>query len=291
MAKKDPESTSVVAKPVIPSYLQDRKGDYKPSGTDLITSELEAMPNVKIIQGLTAEELKDAHGEGSVVLMPLGQPIAAKGEPFWIIPLFFFPTWEKWSDVNDSTREMVLDQSYDRNSQLAKLSRNPATRNVDYDDGSKMSFEHVEVLNFFVYVETTPGQMGDIAILRLAGGEHYTGRRLNSLIRSRERRYRADIFCNRFQMQSTLRQPGGNRKWWGPDPKDPDNENTWFVTDEMRETFEGLHTGFRKQYEQGLIQVSADPDDGTSVGNAVADQPPFEPPSADVGDGPDEVPV
>jgi hypothetical protein len=282
--------------PEVPDYLKKRDAGTEVRGLELVTGEMEAMPNLKIIQGMSAEELKDQFGEGGVILTPLGIPIAAKGDPFFFVPIFFYPSWEKWSDVNDNDLPMVLDQSLSKSSTLANMARNPKTREQPYEPGSRLMYSYMEVLNFFVYIQTAgaieAGGPGHYAIMRLSGGEHYTGRRINSLARSRARQYRADLWNNRFEADVTLRQPGGNRKWYGPNPRDPGNPALWFVSSEQAAEFEKMNADFQAQYEQGLLVVAADPDQGTSVdGSTIEGDDGPQVTTDSVGPGDDETPI
>ena len=246
MAKKTdtklaPTADAAIA---IPDWMKEETIE----GVDNV-GEFQTTPRLAIVQAMSQSERKDLVGEGGVLIMPDGVPVAAKDEEFTVIPIVFWPTWEVHSDINDATAPYVMEQTTDSSSTIAIKSRTKETREETYGDGFRMKF--VECLNFVVRIESGTAN-GELATLTFASGEHYTGSKLCGMLKRRP----CSIFANRVELKASLRTRN-NRSWYGFDitnPADGAIIEDKAVYDELAE----LHKGLARMVDASKLLVSQD---------------------------------
>jgi hypothetical protein len=214
----------------IPDWMKEEKIE----GVDNV-GEFQTTPRLSIVQAMSQAERKDLVGEGGVVIMPDGVPVAKKDEEFTVAPLVFWPTWEAHSDINDAASPFIVEQTTDPTSALAIKSRTKETREEVYGDGFKMKY--VECLNFVVRIESGAA-IGELATMTFSSGEHYTGAKLCGMLKRRP----CSIFANRIALKVVLRTRN-NRSWYGFDitnPADGAIVEDKAVYDELAEIHQGL---------------------------------------------------
>ena len=204
MAKKTETelATSTDAPIVVPEWMQQEEV----KGVDNV-GEFMLTRRMTIVQAMSDIERKEAFGEGGVAIMPDGIKVADNGEPFIVIPLIFWASWEVRSDLNDSATPMIENSTQDPNSEIARLSRNKDTREETYGNG--FTRKYVEALNFIVKIDSGEAT-GELATISFSIGEHHTGSRLCGLLKRRP----CSIFANRIELKTAVRNRN-NRSWYG----------------------------------------------------------------------------
>lgn len=190
-------------------------------------TSLEAMkaqrivPRLKVVQGLTNELMKDAVGEGGIVLAPGGFPVARKKEPIIVSPLFYFTEYVKWADRNDSNTPAVMARTFQMNSDIARRACDMQKRTERYggSDDKPLNARYVEHLCFVCMLEATPdgSYAGELVTLSFEKGENMQGRSLiNGCLMRRIGDTRVPLWAQRWQLTTALREKRGY-KWWGFD--------------------------------------------------------------------------
>lgn len=235
----EPEST---AKPlavpgisgplVAPAFLDQ----YAEEGSTESAAYVGRFPFLKIVQSTSARELKDEHGEGAVIYGNEGTLVAPRGKPFIFIPLLFYPTWEKRSDVNDTNSPVIVEQYFTPQNPIVHRCKSRDLREEPYGNG--LVYKYSEVLNFAVLIDAVADggdqrAAGQFAILSMLRGGYYQGQKLNYRI-ARERLTSsgkpAPIYCNRFAAE-TFDDQSMAKPFWNLRFSDPEAP---FITDPDR---------------------------------------------------------
>ncbi len=229
------------------------------------------VPFVKVIQGMSDQELKDTFGEGSAVLRPGDIKIAAKNEPFLFVPLFFFTMYRKWADRKDT--QMIMESSYDPNSDIAKLSRDPDRREQVYegDEGKpekeQRKYRYVEHL-CFIGLLYDGVQAGERCLISFQKGDFRVGRAFASGAQMRKvvvneetgEKARVPLWAQVWQMKSTLRERNEN-KWWGLDAKNPPEGIDAMIPPDKYQDHSAAHQELAKAHKANLIRIDGDDSD------------------------------
>lgn len=253
MGKKDIEKVTPPAD-LMPEFLRDKtlKGIEA-------TKEYIVLQRLKIIQKSAARETLDQFPVGTVILSPSGIEIAGckmddKGRPttttesFIFIPLFFFPSWAKVNPVElKGTLPVFAEYTTDKDSIVARKSKDRATREEPYAENPKYKVRYVEMLNFVIALEG--GRFELPVIMSFSRGEWMTGSKFLALIRNT----RASIFARRWEARSSTRTRN-NWDWNGFDVAAPSSESgSPWVSKEQYDAYETAHDELAKQHtEQGL---------------------------------------
>lgn len=239
--------------------------------------EYVSVPRVKVIQGTTAEEVKDRFGEGAAVIIPGDLTLSPKkskgGTGFEFIPLYFWVSYVKISDRDDKESMMILEETFDKNSPLAELARNPDTREEPYgpeitegkDKGElKFTAKNVERLNFIVRIDSGEHKGIDCG-LTFERGEFSHGKRLCSLISMRKAGTRTlPLFGGRYKATPDNRTRGTNT-WYGLDVA---NAETPVISGAMAKELESAHNAFKELHAKkalGIVEDSLSEDDASNV--------------------------
>lgn len=131
------------------------------------------LPILKVIQALSPDELKDAFGEGTCVLLPQKIEICKKDGGFNFIPCAQFTEFVQWADRKDTSSPAVLDSSRNPQSQIALKAKSREGRRGTYNNGSfECTYaEHINFLGVIVRDDGTFEQCG----LSFSKGEFFRG--------------------------------------------------------------------------------------------------------------------
>jgi hypothetical protein len=240
--KKTELATTTDAPLVIPDWMQTEEI----VGVEQVGEHM-TTPRLAIVQAMSEEDRKEAFGEGGVAIMPDGVKVADKGEEFVAIPLVFWPSWEVWSDINDTTAPMIEDSTQDPNSDIARRARTKEAREEMYGDGFKRRY--VESLNFIMRIDSGPAA-GELATLSFTVGEHYTGSKLCGMLKRRP----CSIFANRISFTTALRKRN-NRSWYGFDFNNPEVDPV--VQDkEQYDKLAAMHADLSRLVDSAKIMVN-----------------------------------
>jgi hypothetical protein len=191
------------------------------------------VPFVKLVQGMSDQELKDKFGEGSAVLRPGDVVIGGRKTPFLFVPLFFYTEFRKWAD-RDDTKQMIIESTYDDSSELAKIARDHERwsevypEDVDKDLEDQRHYRYVEHLCFVgqVFSGDLKGtrcmisfQKGDFRVGRaFASGAQM--RKVDAGTEEEPNLVQVPLWAQVWEMKISKRKKGSN-EWWGFDPSNP----------------------------------------------------------------------
>jgi hypothetical protein len=229
-------------------------------GTDML-SKYQSTPRLGIVQGSSKPERKAEHGEGGVAIFPDGVHVANVGEEFVIVPIIFWVTWEKWSDINDTSQPMVLETTQDETSDIALRAKDRLKRTERYTvAGNDYKYKYVESLNFICLIDSGPAK-GEIVSMSFHIGEHRVGLTLSGNIKRRKN----SIYGNRFAIKTSVRNRN-NRSWYGFDINNPGDAAGGFVREQAQyNDLRELHRQFDSLVKASKIVVGRDDDDDDTV--------------------------
>lgn len=261
VAEQKPKSLALAAG-AMPDWMREQQVE----GTDML-GKYQSTPRLGIVQGSSKPERKAEHGEGGVAIFPDGLHVAKMGEEFVIIPIIFWVTWEKWSDINDTSQQMVLETTQDETSDIALRAKDRLKRTESYKIGSNdYKYKYVESLNFICLIDSGPAK-GEIVSMSFHIGEHRVGLTLSGNIKRRKN----SIYGNRFSIKTSVRNRN-NRSWYGFDINNPGDEAGGFVRDQAQyNNLRELHREFDSLVKAAKIVVGRDDDDDNIGGGESTD--------------------
>jgi hypothetical protein len=257
-----PKSLSLAAG-AMPEWMKNERVE----GTDTL-GKYQSTPRIGIVQGSSKPDRKAEHGEGGVAIFPDGVHVADSGEEFVIIPLVFWVTWEKWSDINDQSQQMVLETTQDETSEIAVRAKDRNRRNETYRVGNNdYKYKYVESLNFICLLDSGPAK-GEVVSISFHIGEHRVGLTLSGNIKRRKN----SIYGNRFSLKTSIRNRN-NRSWYGFEINNPAGEPGGFVRDQDQyKSLQQMHRDLDSLVKSAKIAVGRDEDDaGDNGGGADGD--------------------
>jgi hypothetical protein len=254
-------ATSALATPTAGLSLPEHLRDKQVTGLSEIKKNV-IIPRLKIVQSQSSSDLRNAYGEGTVLVSPTQQVVAKPtdrtvGASFCFVPLFFFVNWATWNDIKlKGTEPAVRYVTCDPTDPIVAKSRNKELRSEPHPSVKDRFIRHVEQLNFVVALQDH--DLGDTPIiLTFARSEHYTGSKFCSLIRMRK----ASPFYCVFNATVGQRQ-NQQGSWYGYDVTNPQGENAQWVMDPNRcEQYAQSAASFEKIFkESGIVADTSDED-------------------------------
>lgn len=241
-----------------PAFLQKDAEDR--IGVDQ-TSKYQTINRIAIVQAQSGKQRKEEFGEGAFAMFPDGLLVAEPGEAFVAIPLFFFADWSKWSDYNDDDSQTIIESTIDESHDIARRSKNKATRTEPYGPENKFNYSYVESLNVAVMVDSGPAK-GEIAMISLNKSDHFIGRQIASMIQ----RSGTDIFARRIEF-STVDRNDGKNDWYGFKINNPSEEDggAWIAEDQY-EPLKAMHLETKAAYDANMIVINRDEETGVGGG-------------------------
>lgn len=274
MAKKDtelvvaerPQSLIQVAKnDLVPEFMQGEA----PQGIELLKRVIRP-PRLKVVQGTKSDKYSD-YGTAQVVLTPSGVVLAEPDEPFYIVPLLYYP---EWACVNPyemrGTLNMIRERTLDISSVIAAKAMDEKRRNAEVCPEDNMfssqnrgqyRLKYKEYFVFICWLVAKGDVSGQPVLMSFSGGEYGTGQSFAAAIANRH----AHIYGCVFEVRSPSkpRQRKGYT-WFGLDPMNPESPGCPhpFVQDrEEFEQFKKLHDEYAKVYLRGLDSVDLGEED------------------------------
>lgn len=255
---------------LVPSFMQEDRELVKSSTEEL--GQFIYPPRVKIIQS-NASEAYSQFTPGSVILAPQGVVIAELEEPFYFVPLLFYPEWITINPYElKGTLPMIRERSFDPRSTIARKARNPETRREKFPDTGNHEAKHTEFLTFICLIVNDERVTGMPVVLSFSSGSHRDGAQLSSLITMR----RAPLFGCVFQgvVPAEKRKHAKGNPSYVIIPSNPDesNENAPAPFVQDRDTYEQLKALHLKlKASQSSILAQYDDDDLDVEGSTMAD--------------------
>jgi hypothetical protein len=166
----------------LPEHMRADAGE----GTDTLSKYIRP-PRLKIVQGNSDQKFLEVADPGSVILSPTMQLVAEVTQPFWFVPVLFFPEWYTSNPMSMKGQlPFIRERSTDPASDIARKAQDPILRGADDCPESKGNkLKHVEALNFIVLILRNEALMGQPAIMSFSKSAHKDGSQLSALIRSR----------------------------------------------------------------------------------------------------------
>jgi len=243
------------------NYLQQYVEEDKSLKT---VQEHVVLPRMKIIQGQTDNELKQAFPEGSVIIRPGDAKVwGPDDQPFLFVPLFFHVEWNKWSDYKDKESPSIVEGPvFDPTHLLAKMAANRDKRTELYAGHESKPVKQqwfYSYVQHFCWTGIIYGEhdfAGTECVLGMERGEFGNGRQFINAISMRridlgERRVPQPLWSQVWSMQPSLRQ-GKQGNWYGFDFNPADNP----VIDESdAESLRARHLELARLFEENRLRV------------------------------------
>ena len=240
---------------VTPSWLEEAIPEDDTSLDSVMAYK--RVPIIKVLQSLSDTELLDKHGVGSAILQPLGSLLCNAGKKFKFVPIFMFTEWQKRSDRRDKVSPMVMEKSFDKMGELAKMAANKDTREEPYKDNPEWRFRYVECLNFCGVIYDGPLK-GNEAVMQFVKGEYFTGTNFCSVLSMRKIGGKfAPLYSQVFEFTPKLRERDSN-KWYGLDFEASDPS---IVTQDEFQVFKDQHEETKKLFLEKKLQVDGEDHD------------------------------
>jgi hypothetical protein len=233
-------------------------------------SEYVIIPFVKVIQGMSDQELKDEFGEGSVILRPGDTKIIDRKETFLFVPIFFYTLFRKWGDRKDS--QMVHETSFDPTSEVAKIARDSERWDEVYEEDiekpekEQRHYRYVEHLCFIGEIYGEHDLAGNKCLISFQKGDFRVGRSFASGIKMRKQKVEVDgeaeqivpvpLWAQVWEFKVSLRDRNEN-KWWGFDPINPKEVSPIISPDEFQK-FHQIYEELCKAHAANMIRIDGE---------------------------------
>jgi len=243
MSKDEEEKAGLILTPeqqrelaTVPDFMDADAG----AGTENL-QEFITPPRIKIIQKQSSDELQDQFGKSAVILSPQGFLIAPpaadgkRGDPFYIVPLLFFP---EWAALNPYALKGQLPYFRERSRNpmhpIAIKSRRAETRDEPCPENPKFFVKNAEFLNFIVVLMGDHEFSGLPCAISFAKGDHKAGEAFAALLQARcgKKKMGADgkmrgtaIYGCQFRAQVQWRPGSGSGDYYGIDISNPTAED------------------------------------------------------------------
>lgn len=233
--------------------------------------EYRVLSRLKIVQGTTKMEVKDAAGgEGVAIAVPSMMVLAPKNEEFQVVPIFGFTEFCLWSDMEDASTQTIMERSFDKGGELAALCRDPAKREEAYgegrkEDGSRFMKRYVEHLCFASMVYDKDSDLfGTPLVLSFQKGEFNQGKNWISAMMLRKAGGKpVPMWGQVWSFKTNFRDRGPKKKWWGLDFSIPEVS---YIEGEEVPAFRALYQELKEDFLKNKLAVDrSDGDDAPAT--------------------------
>lgn len=183
LAKATQQQTGLAAADSPPAYLVSQSG--RGAGTEVAAANAIQMIG-KVVQANSGKELKDEHGEGSLIISPDGLLLHQyEGDPVTVIVIHQHESFECWNDFNDTSSPTVQFRSVNPASSLAARCRasEDGDREEGYADG-KFTRTY-DVYHNFVCLVDSGEHKGKMFRMAFGGKWNRSARKWSSIIDER----------------------------------------------------------------------------------------------------------
>jgi len=271
MSKATTTELAEVAAPINAISLLSRPAnkevpDFIAEVQDHGTSELRKYitpPRLKVIQGQRTEKYKDFN-PGELVLAPQAMLFARNEEPFYFIPLLFYPEWataNPWALKDQLPMFVKGSRTRDPASDVARRARDADLRDADKcldpagnpkldSKGKECYLKHIEFLTYVIVIVGHPEYTGMMVTVSFAKGEHKVGSSFGLKVDARGCAMWGCIFEGRVPKTERRNSEGA---WFGIDVDNPSSPDVpKFV--QNRDEFAAL----TKMHDELVIQAKLD---------------------------------
>lgn len=280
----------------LPAFLQNVSGDA--DGTELLGQYVKP-PRIKIVQPQSGATLKASFNEGDVICTPqniIVSPVVLneknrptdKGNPFFFVPLFFYPEFCCWNPIQmKGTLPVIRERSLDSKSEIALKAKNFNAReelciediNFEKEGRAQYRIKYVEHMNFVVMLMNHE-LFGTPLVLSFSRGSYKDGCNFSATIKMR----RKPIYACQFQASVSQRTStkAGDSYWFGWDivnpPPSVQGVSPWVEDEQLFLYFQEQHEYFKAIYNDGILVADYDENDfdaGTVDASATVPQGKF----------------
>lgn len=230
-------------------------------------------PRMKVVQKTSLPPFDELFAPGEVCVVPqmvrvAGMQEAKVGQPFYFVPLLFFPEWLLTNPIElKGSVPFIRARTADPNSPMCAKSRNPALWSERCPENPEYDMRYVECLNFVILLHGDHELAGVPVCMSFAKAEHRSGSNFAALIKMR----RAPIYGCQFMGVVGSRQ-NAKGAWFGIDIVNPDGESgvTPFVQEQDRfGRYKEMHLELKKAHEESKIRVDYEDTPATDAGDTV----------------------
>lgn len=253
MAKRnDPPKELVKAGGTDMSWL----GGHEADASLEAMKEYRILPRLKVIQAMSAQDLKNDFGEGSVILSPGNALLFDNEGAVDFVAVFFFTEFLKIADRDDTNSPMILARSFDKAGELAMKARHKDKRFEPYGEKEEFTARYAEVLNFpgFIVSEDHE-QRGTPMVLGFSRGEFSKGRQfINAITLRKVGGKSVPVWAQRWTISSGFRERGA-KKWWGIDFQNPELPENLYIKQDEAEFFKAQASEMKDLFEKSRLSV------------------------------------
>lgn len=261
-----------------PAYLAELPPEDTKKGTEGMAKVVR--PSfIKIVQGMSASEIKKQFGEGAMVLLPDVMGLTSAEEKISFIPILWWQEWCKWTPLAlKGIEPMIQERSFDPKSKVAIKAQSPSTwrePHPKYPDDEKMSYRYQEHLNFLL--KLVREDLTDLppCLISFSKSNYKTGTTLNRLALRRGAPLMAQQFV--LGVKEKPNQKAGSGTFWVNTIED-DREHMW-ASDADYAITSALHDEFFALMKEKRLEADYEPDDNvddaeivqSGAGNKYAD--------------------
>lgn len=258
--------TSLVAS-TLPSYLAAVQPEDM--GLDLMANYVKP-PMLKIVQSMSPDALKDAFGEGAIVMAPSNICLSGKPStnplPLRVVPIFMYPEAIAWNPRGYGLPMFAMDsqnrvmRTTDVNSDLMRRARSMDRKLTEWpvegapaDKPARLQ-EHI---NFIVMVEGVAEVEGLPIMISFSRMQHKHGKSwCNDLV---TRRMHISSMYWHINVNPT-KEKNQKGSWWGWEirPETREDGLVSLVPEDWFNYYASKHAEFKQSWRDGLIQADFD---------------------------------
>jgi hypothetical protein len=226
------------------------------------------VPRLKIVQQMTAKDLKDkVGGDGTVCIRPGDEVVSALEEPFLFVPRFFYSEYCKWADRNDTDSNRIVSRSFDPASEIAKFAKDANKRKELYPDQEKkpenkrLYYSYVHHFCWFGVIYGDHELSGNEVVLSMERGEFGNGRQFITAIASRkhqpdgmDKKMPVPLWAQVWELNSKMRPPKNGNQWYGFEFRAP-KDRPAIIKDEEVEHAQSEYVRLAQLHEERRLQV------------------------------------
>lgn len=270
----NPENTAIAARTSLfvasvdgvaaPDFMQGEIIDYSRS-RDYVRP-----PQIKIVQGSSAPELKQLFHAGSVVATPnniLVSPVILNsmqmpsddGEPFEFVPIFFYTEYCLWNPIQMRGKlPAVRDRSFDKNSKVGTHARSfiKEMREFPCPENPALMCRFQEHINF-IMMPLQGDMYGTPAVQSYSRTSFKAGKALIALWQARKAPMYGCIFRQNTKLTT---DPTTGNAWYTPVNSNPlsierGGSGSWIQHKELYDWLKATSLEFEENYKAGLLRV------------------------------------
>lgn len=224
--------------------------------------EYKIIPRLLCVQS-GDKDLKKVFEEGTAITSSSHIKVSEYDQPTMIVPMFFFTEFIHWRDRDDKPGDgetKWFERTVDRDSELAKRSRDFDNRTERYGDKNQFESRFVEHLNFVVAIYDKDHPLaGEPCVLSFSKGEFRHGRQWINAIQMRKTQGQPIPLWGQVWEMRVGTHENDQYEWFGFNMLAPSEGSPYIANDEV-EAFRSEHQKIKEIFE--ARQLGVDRSDG-----------------------------